>query len=123
MRFTLLFLAVGFISCARVNQEKKVLAWEDWKGLPTSAISKNDYLKSLPVTKVKHEDGLETWVLRDQSRFQTDAYCQSLGGCMGMPTYNCDNAFSVKNDIILDFEQNGSCPGVKTIEAPKKSVE
>lgn len=120
MKLVLLIMALGLISCTQVNKKKKVLAWEDWKGLPTSAISKNDYLKNLPITKLKHEDGLETWVLRDQARFQTSAYCQSLGGCIGMPVYNCDNAFSVKEDVILDFEQNGSCPGVKAIEAPKK---
>ncbi len=119
MKF-LILLAFGLVSCSQVNQDKKVLAWEEWKGLPVAAISKNAYLKSLPITKVKHEDGLETWVLRDQARFQTGAYCQSLGGCMGMPMYNCDNAFSVKDDVILDFEQNGSCPGVSTIEAPRK---
>ena len=120
MRINFILLALSFISCTSINPDKKVLAWEEWKGLPTSALDQNAYLKSLPVTKVKHPDGLETWVLRDQARFQTGAYCQSLGGCIGVPTYNCDNAFSVKDNIILGFEQNGSCPGVKVIEAPKK---
>lgn len=114
-----LLLLTGF-SCTSVNRDEKILAWEEWKGRPVAALEEHPYFKTLPVSKIKHEDGLETWVLRDQARFQTDAYCQSLGGCIGMPTYNCDNAFSVKDGLILGYEQNGSCPGLKTIEAPKK---
>lgn len=106
-------------SCA-ANKKKRALAWEDWKGRSTSELKEHPYFKILPITKKTHDDGNETWLLRDQSRFQSDAYCQSLGGCIGLPTYNCDNIFSVKNDLILGFEQKGSCPGTKTIEAQKK---
>lgn len=119
-QFLKILILLTTLSCSSTNHDQKVLTWEGWKGLPTSAIEKNSYFKQLPVNKVKHDDGLETWLLRDQARFQTSAYCQSLGGCIGMPTYFCDNVFSVKNDIILGFEQNGTCPALKTIEAPKK---
>lgn len=119
-KFLQALIPLTLLSCTSVKHDQKLLAWEEWKGLPTSALEKHGYFKQLPVEKLKHEDGLETWFLRDQARFQTSAYCQSLGGCIGMPTYFCDNVFSVKNGIIMGFEQNGSCPGIKTIEAPKK---
>lgn len=122
--FFWILISLTLVSCARnpvskFKEDQKV-AWEAWKGLPTKTIEKNPYFKHLPVSKVKHPDGLETWLYRDQSRFQSDSYCQSLGGCIGMPIYNCDNVFSVKDDVILGFEQNGGCPGFKTIEVPNK---
>lgn len=112
---TLLFL----IACASTDEKRKVV-WESWKGKTAKKLEKHPYFKHLPVQKVKHTSGLETWVFRDQSRFQSDSYCQSIGGCLGMPIYNCDNAFSIKNNIILGYEQNGTCPPVKVIEASKK---
>ncbi len=107
-------------ACTSINREKKILAWEAWKGRPVSALEVHPYFKTLPVSKVKHEGGIETWILTDQARFETDAYCQSLGGCIGVPTTNCDNAFSVKEGLILGLEQNGSCRSLRTIEPPKK---
>lgn len=114
----LLLVIIIFSACAR-NEQKKELAQSDWKGLEASAILSHSYFKSLPHKIIKNKSGIETWIFRDQTRFQTDAYCSSLGGCAGMPTYNCNNVFSVQNNIILDFEQNGSCPGTKTIKAPR----
>ncbi len=106
------------LSCSsRKSDEKKALAWESWSGKSTDEIKAHPYFKNLPMKKVKNKSGVETWILRDQTRFQTDAYCSSLGGCLGMPTYNCNNVFSIKDNVILDFEQKGSCPGIKTIEA------
>jgi hypothetical protein len=114
------FLLISHLSCTSVKKDEKILAWEEWKGRRVSALERHPYFKNLPITKMKHENGRETWLLRDQSRFQTDAYCQALGGCIGLPNYNCDNAFSVEDGIIVTFEQSGSCPGVKTIEVLKK---
>ena len=114
------FLMILLLSCSSIKKEDRLLAWETWKGKSVTDIEKQHYFKNLTVVKIKHEEGLETWILRDQTQIQTGSYCQSLGGCLGMPTYNCDNAFSVKDGVILSFEQNGSCPGIKTIEAPKK---
>lgn len=113
-------LILAITSCTSINQDDKIRAWEAWKGQPVSALEKHPYFRTLPVTKVKHEDGLETWVLKDQGRYQTSAYCQSLGGCLGMPTFFCDSAFSVKDHVILGLEQNGTCPALKTIEVQKK---
>lgn len=111
-------LSLLFSCSSRKREEEKAEAWKEWQGKSVSAIKEHAYFKHLPLKKIKNESGIETWILKDQTRFQTDAYCSSLGGCLGMPTYNCNNVFSVKNNVILDFEQNGSCPGAKTIEAP-----
>lgn len=108
------------LSCASRSDEKRVLVWEEWKGHAVEELKTHPYFKHLPIKKIIHPQGLQTWLLRDQSRFQSDSYCQSLGGCIGMPIYNCDNAFSVKEDVIMGFEQSGSCPGLKTIEVQKK---
>lgn len=108
------FLGILLLSSCSTTEDR-VRAWEAWKGRPVSDISRSPYFRGLKVTKIKHEDHLETWIYKDQTPFQTDAYCQSLGGCIGMPIYNCNNAFSIKNDQIVDFEQKGSCPGPKTI--------
>ena len=107
------------ISCAS-SDEKRKIAWESWKGKTTKEIEKHPYFQRLPIQKVRNTSGLETWVFRDQGRFQSDSYCQSIGGCLGMPIYNCDNAFSIKDNIVLGYEQNGTCPPVKVIEASKK---
>lgn len=107
-------LLLLFYSCS--SQEKKQLKMDEWEGIKTSALEEHPYFKNLPLNKIKNKSGIETWVFRDQTRFQTDAYCQGIGGCLGLPTYNCNNIFSVQNEIILDFEQKGSCPGAKTIE-------
>lgn len=32
-----------------------------------------------------------------------------------MPIYNCDNAFSVKDKIIIGFEQVGTCPEANVV--------
>ena len=106
-------------SCStRKRDEKQAAAWSEWQGKSADEIRKHSYFKNLPLKKLKNQSGIETWILRDQTRFQTNAYCSSLGGCTGIPTYNCNNVFSVKENVILDFEQSGSCPGTKTIEAP-----
>lgn len=118
MKFLSLLTLLLIYSCTSVKENKR-LAWESWKGRTTEELAKHPYFKQLPVTKIQHKDGMETWILRDQTKFQTDAYCQSLGGCIGIPIYNCNNAFSVKAGIILGFEQSGSCPGPKTIQAPE----
>ena len=70
--------------------------------------------------KIINNQGLETWIFKDQTPFQSSAYCQSLGGCQGMTIYNCESAFSVKDDEILGFEQSGICPGIKTSEWQNK---
>ena len=111
-RCFIIFLAT-LISCS--SKEQKTQAQNEWVGVSVSKLYEHPYFKNLPVSKVKNKSGIETWIFKDQSKFQTDAYCQSLGGCMGMPIYNCNNIFSVEDSIILDFKQSGSCPGVKTI--------
>ena len=117
-----LFIALPLVilaACSTPSPKKKVLAREKWIGLTTKDIEKHPYFKNLPVKKLKNTDGVETWVYRDQTNYQSSAYCQSLGGCMGMPFYNCDNAFSIKDGTILGYDQNGSCPPAKSIEPVK----
>jgi hypothetical protein len=113
-RFTLLLLFL-ITSCAN-REKKKELILESWIGRPVEKLKSHPYFKNLPMKKIQHEGGIETWMYRDQTRFQTDAYCQSLGGCIGLPTYNCDHAFSVKDGKILGYDQNGNCPGASTVK-------
>ena len=117
MKFLPLLLVLCLMSCSS-RSENKHLIWEEWKGQSTELLAQHPYFKNLPLKKVKHKDGLETWVFQDQTKFQTGAYCQSLGGCMGMPIYNCNNAFSVQAGKILGFERSGSCPNDSTVEVP-----
>lgn len=118
-----LLILFTFTTCTTISEEEKFAAWEEWEGLSTYTLEEHPYFKNLPLTKIKNAQGPETWIFKDESRFQTKAYCDSLGGCIGMPTYNCSNAFSVEKGVILGFEQTGSCPGIKTIEVQKKSKE
>lgn len=117
----LLILFVAACSSYKEKVEKKqTLMEESWKGHNVAELREHPYFKDLSIKKVTHEGGIETWVFRQQTKFQTGAYCQSLGGCMGMPQYSCDNTFSVKNDVILGYEQTGGCPDTKTSEPLKK---
>lgn len=116
----ILFLAITACSTPQKQEERRLLAQEDWKGHKIEELKGHRYFKFLPVKKIPHDGGIETWVYKDQSKFHTGAYCQSLGGCVGMPQYNCENIFSVKDGIILGFEQDGGCPGASTIEPGNK---
>lgn len=116
MRNTLWPAILSILFSCSSTEKQKELAWESWINQSVKELDKHPYFKNLPLKKIKHDNGIETWLYRDQSRFQSDSYCQSLGGCQGMPIYNCDNAFSIQDGIILGFEQNGSCPGPKVIQ-------
>jgi hypothetical protein len=116
MFFLLLLLA----ACSTTSQDKKVLAWEEWKGHSVSELKEHPYFRHLPVNKISHDSGIETWVYQDQARFQTSAYCQSLGGCIGLPSFSCESAFSIAKGQILGLEQKGTCPDVKVIDPARK---
>ena len=113
MKIVCLLLLIS--SCTHYK-EKQLAARESWKGHSVLELRNHPYFKNLVTKKIQHKNGSETWILRDSSKFQTSAYCESLGGCMGLPTYDCESIFSVKDDAILSLEQNGSCPGSKTIQ-------
>lgn len=118
---TFIISIVSLVSCStRKMEEKRIMAMESWKGRNVSELSEHRYFKTLERRKVPHDDGVENWIFKHQTKFQSDAYCQSLGGCMGMPQYNCEFAFSVKNNIIQGMDQTGGCPGTSTIEPEKK---
>ncbi len=102
------------ISCSNVDQKRNT-AWKSWEGKSTEEIKKHSYFKNLKRKKIEHKNDIETWIYKDQTPIQTSGYCQSMGGCQGIPIYNCDNAFSVRDNVIIGFEQVGTCPGVKVI--------
>lgn len=113
----LILFTLILASCStRKMEEKRMLAQDAWKGRNVSELTTHRYFKTLDLRKVPHEAGTETWIFKHQTKFQTDAYCQSLGGCMGMPQYNCEYAFSVKENVIQGMEETGGCPGTSTIE-------
>ena len=112
------FLFLLIISACTHFKKKQISAQESWKGHSTNELKNHSYFQNLPIKKKINNDDTQTWLLRDRSKYQSKAYCQSLGGCMGLQAYNCDNIFTVKDEIILSFEQKGSCPGPKTIERP-----
>lgn len=117
MKF-LFFTIPLLVACSsRERLEKEVIALETWKGRPVSELKTHSYFKVLRQRKIEHDEGVTDLIFRDQTRFQTSAYCDSLGGCMGLPTYNCDIAFSVKNDVILGATRNGSCPDPAIMKA------
>lgn len=122
-RFILLFITLLIVACSTPSKEEREVALESWKGHTVEELKKHSYFRDLPVNKKKHPDGTETWIYRDQTKYQSSAYCQSLGGCMGLPYYNCDNGFSIKNGVIIAYQQSGTCPPIKTIYAPEKSKE
>lgn len=110
------FIFFLLLACSSVTPEDRETILEQWKGHETKELNEHFYFKNLPRNTIKHADGRETWIYRDQSTYQSAAYCQSLGGCMGIPFYNCDTAFSIKDGIILGAEQNGACPPIATIK-------
>jgi hypothetical protein len=113
----LILLFISSCSSTKKNQE---LAWEEWKGHSTSELAHHPYFKNIKLTKIKHEEGSETWLFKDQTPVQTGAYCESLGGCIGLPIINCSSAFSIKDDRIEGLQQSGTCPPIKLIAPEKK---
>lgn len=107
-------------SCSTKVAKKKELMLEGWKGHTTRELEDHPYFKNLRHEKNKHSDQIETWTYKDQTPYQSGAYCQSLGGCSDMPFYNCNTIFSVKGNVILGADQEGSCPPSKVSEALKK---
>jgi hypothetical protein len=120
MKNTIFLSFLILTGCSLSSQERRRLAWESWKNLPVTNLEKHPYFKNLRVIKIKHGNSAQTWIYKDQTSFQTGAFCQGVGGCLGYPIYNCENAFSVQDGKILGFEQKGSCPDESTIEAKKK---
>lgn len=119
MSVYLYIISVFLVMACSTSEEKKIVTWESWKGLPATEIEKHPYFKHLKVTKIRNEQGPETWIYKDQTPFPTSSYCTSVGGCQGRPFYNCENAFSVQEGIIMELQQSGNCPGIKTIEVKK----
>ncbi len=107
-------LTLVIISCSNVEVKRKA-AWKAWEGKSTEELKKHAYFKNLKRNKIQHKHDIETWIYKDQTPLQTSAYCQSLGGCQAMPIYNCSNAFSVKDKVIIGFEQQGTCPDPRVI--------
>ena len=116
----LMVLVTFLLACSTSTPKDKKIALEDWNGHTTEELMSHPYFRTLGLTKKSHKNGTETWIFRDQSRYQSSAYCQSLGGCMGIPIYQCDTAFSIEGNKILTAQQSGSCPPAKTIEVLKK---
>jgi hypothetical protein len=114
---TTILIMTLYVSCSTPGRdEKRLRAWSKWKARTTTEIKEHPYFEHLTPKIINHDNKIQTWVFLDQSKFQSDSYCQSIGGCRGIPVYNCENAFSIKNDLVLGFEQRGVCPGIKTIE-------
>lgn len=119
---TRMLIFLTLFACASKSPEK-IYALNAWKGKGSNKLQAHPYFGTLPLVKKSHEEGIETWIFRDQSKFQTNAYCQSLGGCMGMPVMNCDHAFSIRDGLILGYDQAGTCPDSAVIEVSRKSKE
>ncbi len=117
---TLFFLTL--FACASKSPDR-FHAMSAWKGQDAKKLQTHPYFGTLAPIKRSHEGEIETWIFRDQSKFQTGAYCQSLGGCIGMPVINCDHAFSVRNGLILGYDQAGTCPDHAVIEVSRKPKE
>jgi hypothetical protein len=108
----LILALMNYMACgthSKQQQEAQSIV-EEWIGTPVHELKRHSYYKNLPHTITRNKDGADTWIFKDESRWYTRAYCDSLGGCIEEPTINCISAFSVRDDVIIGFEQNGSCP-------------
>lgn len=102
------------LGCSSTTQTEEAHQLGKWAGKPISKLMEHPYFKTLPKKESSQEDGYKTLLFTNQSKFQTGAYCQSLGGCMGMPTYNCQHLVKYKDEIISGIEQMGICPSTDT---------
>jgi hypothetical protein len=102
-------------SCSQLTK-KEHLARKSWNNRSIQEISQHPYFKNLPIRKTIMSDGYEKWLLQEEPRYQTKSYCNSLGGCLGIPSYDCESVFIVKDEIIVSLDQRGNCPSAQTIE-------
>lgn len=116
MRQTLIFLLLATLggACSSRTDTEEAHELARWNGKPLKELLDHPYFKHLPKKETIHQDGSKTILFTDQSKFQTDAYCQSLGGCIGLPNYLCQHVVKHKNDLITGIEQLGTCPGATT---------
>jgi hypothetical protein len=110
-----LLLLLFLCSCTQIKK-KEQLAQKSWNKHSIHEISQHPYFKNLSIHKTILRNGDEKWLLKDAPRYQSKSYCDSLGGCMGIPTYDCESVFTVRSDTIVSLEQKGNCPSAQTVE-------
>lgn len=114
MRQILLLALLGFTACSSRTDTEEAHELARWNGKSIKELREHSYFRNLPQKESEQQDGSKTIIFTNQTKFQTDAYCQSLGGCIGLPTYNCQHVVKYKNDIVTGIEQLGTCPGTST---------
>lgn len=112
VKFSLILVLL--LSCSHHNGKDTSVS-SQWRGKFQDELLEHPYFKNLKVIKTQSQQRSQ-WRYIDQTPFQTGAYCQSLGGCLGLPSYNCQYQFNLKGIVIEEFEMSGVCPPRKTIE-------
>ena len=113
--FFLFITLLSLLSCRSKSPTEETHEMQKWVGKSVSVLQKHPYFKNLPTKHFNHEGEAKSVLFTNQSKFQTGAYCQSLGGCIGLPVYNCQHVVKYKNDIITGIEETGTCPEAATI--------
>jgi len=110
-------ISLVFLSCSyRRNEEPR----RGWEGKTKKEITRHPYFKNLKIKKVTSSNEREQLIFIDQTPFQTGAYCQSLGGCLRLPSYNCQYQVDLEKELIQKFHPIGVCPSHKTTEPLKR---
>lgn len=100
MKFLVLTL---FLACSSTAPKKERLP--QWIGKTAVDLNQHPYFKGLPST-VKGN----TWLFEHLTRPESAAYCASLGGCAGLPVWDCHFEFKTESNRIVEAYKYGTCP-------------
>ncbi len=92
---------------------------QQWKGKTLSELEQQSYFQTLPH---KDKEGKDDAIVRTYTRrgkFQTKAYCQSLGGCDGIDSGDCYHVFTIRKGIVRSYKQQGNCRSDNRLDRAK----
>lgn len=110
-------LLLSILSCSHQRANSGPSGWEQ---KTKEELLRHPYFKNLKVKQVSASNEREQLLFFDQTPFQTGASCQGLGGCLGLPSYNCQYQILLIKNKIHEFNSVGVCPPRKTTEPLKR---
>lgn len=96
----LIFLLI--LACSSTPEYEEL---GSWLGKTPHDLNAHPYFKGLPST-IRGD----IYFFEDQTRPHSAAYCASLGGCEGLPIWDCQYLFQVKENRIIEARMTGTCP-------------